>query len=510
VLLCRCLALYHVASGQIYQFEKEPVPPNRSLHTLYAFYVYSETEAPDRLPGGDGRPFVGFSGLEARATSPEYEQSVASYAGVQLSIMRYKDFFNLINPKRFCSDEGTLLVNLLGGEDIDKQDVFRHTIYFNESARSLKKQWVRQTGVYILVFSNCGDFDKATVTGTVTVKNAYGYLPGNEFHKLPFYGWLLLVYMGLALIWMVLSIRWWKELFNVQNCIAIVIFFGLLESFLWYIFFNDWNQTGVRPKWIFIFAILFTVVKSTFSYMLVLVASLGWGVTRPFLDHQVILKLQVLCLLYIVLDFIRESVLSFRHSYSLSLTFVLLCLLPVSLLNGAIFYWVFTALSSLMETLRERRQTEKLVLFQRLWKILIAALTLATCTLLFQIFNISRSITSRWKYQWLLTDGITHALFLFVLAAMMYLWAPHKYSQRFAYSHQLDGTDENTAGQGSGIWADEFGLEEDQDDRDDGESFWATTRRDAEDAEGFAERAVKARADVIGIAGGAEERDAKV
>ncbi|CAK0879963.1 unnamed protein product, partial [Prorocentrum cordatum] len=260
---------------------------------------------------------------------------------------------------------------------------------------------------------------------------------------------------------------------------------------------------GVRPKWIFIFAILFTVVKSTFSYMLVLVASLGWGVTRPFLDHQVILKLQVLCLLYIVLDFIRESVLSFRHSYSLSLTFVLLCLLPVSLLNGAIFYWVFTALSSLMETLRERRQTEKLVLFQRLWKILIAALTLATCTLLFQIFNISRSITSRWKYQWLLTDGITHALFLFVLAAMMYLWAPHKYSQRFAYSHQLDGTDENTAGQGSGIWADEFGLEEDQDDRDDGESFWATTRRDAEDAEGFAERAVKARADVIGIAGGA-------
>ncbi|CAK0803800.1 unnamed protein product, partial [Prorocentrum cordatum] len=90
---------YHVASGQIYQFEKEPVPPNRSLHTLYAFYVYSETEAPDRLPGGDGRPFVGFSGLEARATSPEYEQSVASYAGVQLSIMRYKDFFNLINPK---------------------------------------------------------------------------------------------------------------------------------------------------------------------------------------------------------------------------------------------------------------------------------------------------------------------------------------------------------------------------------------------------------------------------
>merc|ERR1711971_298644 len=104
----------------------------------------------------------------------------------------------------------------------------------------------------------------------------------------------------------------------------------------------------------------------------------GWGVTRPYLDRQVILKMQVVSILYIVLDFIRESVLSFRHSHSLSLLFVLLCLLPVSLLNGGIFYWVFIALSSLMETLRERRQFEKLALFQQLWKILILALAVAT------------------------------------------------------------------------------------------------------------------------------------
>merc|ERR1712217_694773 len=158
-------------------------------------------------------------------------------------------------------------------------------------------------------------------------------------------------------------------------------------------------------------------------------------------------------------DFIRESVLSFRHSHSLSLAFVLLCLLPVSLLNGAIFYWVFTALSSLMETLRERRQSEKLTLFQRLWKILIAALAVATFTLLFQIFNLSRSITARWKYQWLLTDGVSHILFLFVLAAMMYLWAPHKYSQRYAYSTQVGNGDAEYGMKmdekpGAAVWAD--------------------------------------------------------
>merc|ERR1719284_1495587 len=122
-----------------------------------------------------------------------------------------------------------------------------------------EKKNVRRTGVYILIFSNCGDFNDAYVSGTVIVKNAYGFLPGNEYHKMPFYGWLLLVYVVLALVWFGLSLRWWRELFNIQNCIAAVIFFGLLESFLWYIFFQDWNNAGIRGKFLFILAILFTV-----------------------------------------------------------------------------------------------------------------------------------------------------------------------------------------------------------------------------------------------------------
>lgn len=189
------------------------------------------------------------------------------------------------------------------------------------------------------------------------------------------------------------------------------------------------------------------------------------------------MKVQAVSFLYIVLDFIRESVLSFRHSHSLSLAFVLLCLLPVALLNGAIFYWIFTALSSLMETLRERRQAEKLLLFERLWKILVFALAIASLTLLFQIFDLSsRSISIRWHYQWFFADGVSHILFLMVLAGMMYLWAPHTNSQRYAYSHQVGDEDSNvedgkeSAG-GPNVWAAEDALDEDVDD----ESFWATT-----------------------------------
>mmetsp|Transcript_21733 Transcript_21733/g.41635 ORF Transcript_21733/g.41635 Transcript_21733/m.41635 type:complete len:327 (+) Transcript_21733:6-986(+) len=276
---------------------------------------------------------------------------------------------------------------------------------------------------------------------------------------MPFYGWLSLIYMMLGMIWMVLSIRWFKELFNLQGCIAGVIFLGLVESFLWYLFFTRWNEDGTRTNVLFVLAILSSVAKSIFSYLLVLVASLGWGVTRPYLDKDITIRIQAICWLYMCLGVIREVVLSFRHSHSLPLSFVLLCLLPVSLLNGVIFYWVFTALSSLISTLKDRRQMEKLQLFQRLWAILIFSLSIATITLLYQILDVSRSIADRWKHQWLFTDGVSHGLYLLVLASMMYLWAPHKNSQRYAYS-AIEGQDSkpdlgiSRGKSGTDIWAD--------------------------------------------------------
>merc|ERR1719356_1541806 len=87
-----------VAQGQIYTFEREKVPANRSLHTLYAFYVYSYEEAPEKR---EGQPFVKFKQLhleEAVASRPPASDAILQYEGIQLSMMRYRDFGNLIDP----------------------------------------------------------------------------------------------------------------------------------------------------------------------------------------------------------------------------------------------------------------------------------------------------------------------------------------------------------------------------------------------------------------------------
>eukprot|EP00434_Breviolum_minutum_P028123 symbB.v1.2.024878.t1/scaffold2384.1/size81742/4 len=455
------LLYFRCALAQIYSFEKMALPDPTSLHTLYAFYVYSHQDAPERTLG---QPFVQFHDLMFTATNPADAEKAKNYGGVQLSILPYRSFWTLIQPDKFCStaedvkagvakEEGKLLAHKPPGQSDESVNLYTHTIQFGSSTD--QQVPVHSTGVYILVFSNCGEFKDGEVSGSVIAKNSYGFLPGNEYHKMPFYGWLAVVYIAMAMLWMCLSLRYWRELFHIQYCITAVIFLGLVEAFL---------------QFLFVLAILATVVKSIFSYMLVLVASLGWGVTRPYLDQPTILKVQALSCFYIVLDFVRESALSFRHSHSLSIAFVLLCLLPVALLNGVIFYWIFTALSSLIETLAERKQQEKLMVFQRLWKILVAALSLASLSLLFQLYDLSRSISQRWHYQWFFADGVSHILFCMVLAAIMFLFAPHTNSQRFAYKQVEADEQGEIHTDEKNVWADEGGLDEEEDD-----SFWAST-----------------------------------
>lgn len=51
---------------------QEPVPPERTLHTLHSFFIYSHADAPER---GAGNPFVKFHGLQAPVLPDERQQS---------------------------------------------------------------------------------------------------------------------------------------------------------------------------------------------------------------------------------------------------------------------------------------------------------------------------------------------------------------------------------------------------------------------------------------------------
>ena len=125
-----------------------------------------------------------------------------------------------------------------------------------------------------------------------------------------------------------------------------------ITKFLWsFRYYTDWNETGVQSSSLFFLAILFTVLKSIFSYMLLLVASLGWGVTRPYLDKKLISKIKILIFLYSICDFLRQFIFADRSAKAISKFWSTISLLPIACLNGLIFYWIFHSLKTLIEVL---------------------------------------------------------------------------------------------------------------------------------------------------------------
>ncbi|CEM00632.1 unnamed protein product [Vitrella brassicaformis CCMP3155] len=486
--------------------------------------VMPTVEQPQQQTGDTGNESSAASGMAV--TTSDYR----GYESIELTLTKYKDFWDQVNPHKFCCSpkdvsnhpdvcarQDTLMKvqhhsHPHHGKERHHHDpgtnkaLFSHVTRLPADESELpprEKHLIRESGVYMLAFSNCGDksglvylpLPSAAVDGTqpqttrgsnttsgpkpttlspvtthpisanapltqsayptqlpvklsgrVIVRNPYGYLPGIEYPKLVFYGWLTGGYLLLLLVWVMASARYWRELIMLQNCIGGVILLGFLECFFWYWLYSDWNQRGVRGFGLFFVSLLLSVTKNVFSYMLVLVASLGWGVTRPTLDNGTVCRVQVIVILYIVLDTIKELILSLsRHSYHLSSVIIMFCFVPVALLNLIIFYWTFAALTSLIKKLRYRRQHEKLALFWRLCTVLVISVACAAINLLYSFYAFSQNIRLYWRSEWWFTDGVNHLIFVSVLVCIMYLWAPHKNSQRYAYSHEVPADDPEEA-----------------------------------------------------------------
>jgi hypothetical protein len=428
------------AAAQIYSFDKTPLPEPRTLKFLYTFYLYSPKDDP-RPDKVDEPATIDFHALVPNYMGKEdmKTEELEKYRGLQLGLLLYDDLQEAINPERFCCfEEDAKVDNCKPNTLIANPRMETHTIRFTSDPHFKAPTFhVKETGAYMLIMSNCGELKDAVVSGSIVAKNPHGFLPGDEVGKLPFYQKLSLVYLGVGMVWMCSMLRWWKEIFRIHICITIVVWLGMVESFLWQALLNHWNRDGSRGAILFFFAVSSTVAKMVFSYMLVLVGCMGWGITKPNLDVGVMKSLWLVAFLYVVLGTVRELVLAHRHAYSLSPTFLILCLIPISVLNGGFFYWIATSLVDLIMVLEERKQTAKLHLFRNLSRVLVLALVIGGAAMLYQVFVFSKNISHHWSEQWLFTDGIPHMLFLGVLMAMMWLWRPHSLSSEYMHIEEV-------------------------------------------------------------------------
>jgi len=476
VLLSRALHL----NAQIFTFNEEPFPESKSLVPLSIVYVFNHQDAPH---ASEGNPVVKFHDLSAMASSLK-ETRLKDSTSLQVSLILYREFGNRINEAKLCSThkdvqsgvakkENQLLVNKL--KSLSNEDVH---IYLTDLPLRNSPHWkstdaqftIRETGAYVLVLSNCGDLTDVKVRGTIIVKNAYGFLPANHFSKLRFYQWMSFFYMCIAAVWMLVLVRHWNELFRMQHCITLITVLGYVESFLWWVVYNDWNAAGHRGRFFFATSIIMSALKSILSLVLVVMACHGWGVTLPYLNKAVSQRLVMISIFYFPLCSMKQCALQLRREFFLSAKLVLLCILPVCLVAGYIVHWAFESLSDLLQTLKERQQSDKLLQFQRLWRLLILTLVLAMLAIAIQVLEHAPvlDVSLDWRYEWYSSDALPNFVFVLFLIGMMILWAPTQKNQRSAYS-ELGVKDDEDIDKENGVWQEEF-----VDDGDD-DSFWQET-----------------------------------
>lgn len=211
---------------------------------------------------------------------------------------------------------------------------------------------ITKTGMYNLYFIHCDlNLKEVVVEGKTIWKNPTGYLPGRMAPLMNFYGLMSLAFVLLGVFWFSQYARFWREVLTLQNCITLVITLGMCEMALWYFDYLEFNETGVRPTGITVWAVTFGTVKRTISRLIILMVSMGYGVVRPTLGG-ITSKVLMLGGTFFIASEVLEIVENVGAISDLSGKARLFFVLPVAILDAFFILWIFSALSATLNKLQ--------------------------------------------------------------------------------------------------------------------------------------------------------------
>lgn len=299
---------------------------------------------------------------------------------------------------------------------------------------------ITRTGMYNLYFIHCDPrLEQLVVEGKSIWKNPTGYLPGRMAPLMNFYGFMSLAFVLLGIYWFTQYAKFWKEVLPLQNCVTLVITLGMFEMALWYFDYAEFNETGVRPTGITVWAVTFGTVKRTISRLIILMVSMGYGVVRPTLGGLT-KKVMILGVTFFVASEVLELVENVGAISDLSGKARLFFVLPVALLDAFFVIWIFTSLSSTLNKLQARRMMVKLDIYRKFTNALAVAVLVSVGWICYELYFKSTDVyNEHWRNAWII-PAFWQVVSFSLLCVICALWAPSQTSMRYAYSE--DGSDE--------------------------------------------------------------------
>ncbi|XP_051535352.1 transmembrane protein 87A-like [Myxocyprinus asiaticus] len=277
----------------------------------------------------------------------------------------------------------------------------------------------------------------------VRMRGPHDYISASEWPLMIFYMVMCIIYVILGVLWLALSACYWRDLLRIQFWIGGVIFLGMLEKAVYYAEFQSIRYDGHSVQGAVVFAEVLSAVKRTLARVLVIIASLGYGIVKPRLGallHRVV----GVGLLYLVFSII-EGVLRVNTEHGGSSR--LLCDIVMALIDSCIVWWIFISLAQTMKLLRLRRNVVKLSLYRHFTNTLIFAVIASVIFIIWttKTFKLSKC-QSDWRELWI-DDAFWRFLFSTILLVIMFLWRPSANNQRYAFSPLVDEVSEEEEGE---------------------------------------------------------------
>ncbi|XP_056127095.1 transmembrane protein 87A-like isoform X1 [Rhinichthys klamathensis goyatoka] len=272
----------------------------------------------------------------------------------------------------------------------------------------------------------------------VRMHGPYDYISASEWPLMIFYMVMCIIYVIMGVLWLALSACYWRDLLRIQFWIGGVILLGMLEKAVFYAEFQSIRYDGQSVQGAVVFAEVLSAVKRTLARVLVIIASLGYGIVKPRLGallHRVV----GVGLLYLIFSII-EGVLRVNTEHGGSSR--LLCDIVMALIDSCVVCHIFISLAQTMKLLRLRRNLVKLSLYRHFTNTLIFAIIASVIFIVWttKTFKLTKC-QSDWRELWI-DDAFWRFLFSSILLVIIFLWRPSANNQRYAFSPLVDEVSE--------------------------------------------------------------------
>ncbi|KAI5098967.1 transmembrane protein 87A precursor [Silurus meridionalis] len=315
----------------------------------------------------------------------------------------------------------------------DNLFVYNYKYWYSLHTR-VAQTWEDSPYMFILRIENPNVETKWSIKLEVNMRGPYQYISATDWPLMIFYMVMCIIYVVLGVLWLALSACYWRDLLRIQFWIGGVIFLGMLEKAVYYAEFQSIRYDGFSVQGAVVFAEVLSAVKRTLARVLVIIASLGYGIVKPRLGallHRVV----GVGLLYLGFSVV-EGVLRVNSEQGSSSR--LLCDIVLAVTDSCIVCYIFISLAQTMKLLRLRRNVVKLSLYRHFTNTLIFAVIASVIFIVWttKTFKLTKC-QSDWREMWI-DDAFWRFLFSTILLVIMFLWRPSANNQRYAFSPLVD------------------------------------------------------------------------